>query len=75
MFLLVLAIGAIFGSIGSLMAFLITYDEYSHHYLSRREPLLAGLQTALFAFLVFMALSCLTGFLLAGMRPAPVPLP
>ena len=56
-----LALGVLFGPVAGLMAFLITYQEYRHHYSSpgpaRREALRAGL----FATAVFLALLSLAG--------------
>jgi hypothetical protein len=38
---------------------LITYEEWSHHYASKREPLKYDLEAALVSFLVFAALTLL----------------
>lgn len=63
--LLVLCIGLFFGSIASIMAYLITYEEYAKHFLNKREPVLYALQSALFAFLIFVAIACLAGVALS----------
>ena len=63
MIVMVISIGAVFGVFASMMAFLITYEEYVHHYIGKREPLLASFQTALFTFFVFVGLALLVGWL------------
>jgi len=47
-----LARGASFFSVlGSIMAFLITYEEYTHHYADKRRPFRHAMQTAIFTFI------------------------
>jgi len=58
---LLLSLGAF---LASLMAFLITYEEYSHHYVGKQEPVKAALEAAAFTFCVFVVLSLLTAFFL-----------
>jgi hypothetical protein len=65
MITMVLSIGAVFGFFASIMAFLITYEEYAHHYLGKREPLIASFQTAIFTFFVFVGLALVVGWLLS----------
>ena len=48
------------------MAFLITYEEYVHHYPSKREVWKKALEAAGFTFVFFLAL----GLLLAIMLPS-----
>jgi hypothetical protein len=59
---LFLGIGS--GFFAGLLAFVITYDEYSRHYSVRRSPLRLALEAAAFAFFVFLALSVAIGFVL-----------
>jgi hypothetical protein len=59
---LFLGIGS--GFFVGLLAFVITYDEYSRHYTDRRRPLRLALEAAAFAFFVFLALSVAIGFVL-----------
>jgi hypothetical protein len=66
MIAMVLSIGAVFGVFASIMAFLITYEEYMHHYIGKREPLIASFQTALFTFFVFVGLALLVGWLFSN---------
>lgn len=53
-----------FGIIAALMAYLITYREYRHHYPSETEPRQAGRQAALVAFLFFLVLGIASGICL-----------
>jgi tetrahydromethanopterin S-methyltransferase subunit C len=54
--------------IGSVMAYLITYNEYLHHYQTKKEPRKLALQAAVFTFVVFgiimiVAIYVLTNFI------------
>ena len=60
----VLLIGMVIGLFAGLMAFLITYEEYSRHYLQRKKTLRLALEAAAFAFFVFLVLSVIAGFVL-----------
>jgi hypothetical protein len=59
-----LPIGAMFAFLASIMAFLITYNEYAKHYRDTWEAVRTSLQTALVTFLVFCALSLVAGLVL-----------
>jgi hypothetical protein len=59
-----LLVGMVIGLFAGLIAFLITYEEYSRHYLERRKPLRLALEAAAFAFFVFLVLSVIVGFVL-----------
>jgi hypothetical protein len=59
-----LLIGMVIGLFAGLMAFLITYEEYSRHYLQRKKTLRLALEAAAFAFFVFLVLSVIAGFVL-----------
>ena len=59
---LFLAVGLVFGVLAGMMAFLITYEEYSHHHFDRGRLVRASLEAALFAFLVILALALAAGF-------------
>ena len=63
--MLMLFLGLFFGGVASIMAFLITYEEYTRHFLDRRKPLLFALQSALITFLVFFVLIFLIGIVLS----------
>ena len=53
--------------IAAVMAFLTTYEEYTHHFLDKKEPFRLGMRTAIFTFIVFVALSILAGAILSKM--------
>lgn len=55
-------IGAIFGFLAGLSAFLITLNEWTHHYSDARKPIVLALRTGLFAFGFFFLLSIAIGF-------------
>ncbi len=64
MLTLFLIIAAIFGPIAGVMAYLITYEEYSHHFLDRREVIGRSLTTALVTVAFFVVLFAIVGYLL-----------
>jgi len=45
-----------FALIGAVMAYLISYNEYIHHYPTKKEPRKMALETAIFTLVVFIAL-------------------
>jgi hypothetical protein len=47
-----LLFGLIFAPLAALMAFLITYGEYSHHYSNRKKPLRLVIESAVVSFIV-----------------------
>jgi len=65
--LIILVIGSVFGLIAAVMAFLTTYEEYTHHFLDKKEPFRLGMRTAVFTFIVFVVLSILAGVILSKM--------
>ncbi len=62
--LLYLGYGSIPGFFASLIAFIVTYDEYTKHYVDKRMPLRLALEAAIFAFIVVLLLAIITGFIL-----------
>ncbi len=74
MLTLFLMIAAIFGPIAGVMAYLITYQEYSHHFLDRREIIGRSLVTALVTVAFFVVLFALVGFLLDHLAQSGSPL-
>ncbi|MDI6829148.1 MAG: hypothetical protein QME62_11770 [Armatimonadota bacterium] len=54
-----IAIGLVLSILAALAAFLITYEEWSHHYTSKREPLKFAIEASIVAFVVFMVLTIL----------------
>jgi hypothetical protein len=61
---LFLGIGLIFGSLAGLMAYLITYNEYTRHYQTKKEPRKMALEAAVFTFFFFFILALLIGYFL-----------
>jgi uncharacterized membrane protein YphA (DoxX/SURF4 family) len=57
-----LLLGLVFSPLASLMTFLITFAEYTHHYSDSRKPLQIAIQAAIVTFAFFFALSLLIGF-------------
>jgi hypothetical protein len=50
--------------IGSITAYLITYNEYMRHYQTKREPRKIALEAAVFAFVLFNVISIFIIFIL-----------
>jgi hypothetical protein len=65
MLLLYLGIGAVFGFLAALMAFLITWNEYQKHKFRGRRLFMRALHAGLFTFVVFILLALLVGFILS----------
>jgi hypothetical protein len=53
--------GTSFGLLAAMMSFLITYQEYSRHFLSKRQPLKMAVEIALVTFLLFFGLCVVLG--------------
>jgi hypothetical protein len=52
-------IDLLFSFIAACVAFAITYNEYAHHYPTKKEPLKLALDTAVVTFVVFIVLGAL----------------
>jgi hypothetical protein len=52
-------IDLLFSIIAAIVAFGITYNEYVHHYATKREPVKLALDTALFTFVTFIVLGAM----------------
>jgi uncharacterized protein YybS (DUF2232 family) len=59
-----LGIGGIFGFLAALMAYLITYNEWMHHYPTKKEPRKIALEVAIFTFIFFFSISLISGYFL-----------
>jgi H+/Cl- antiporter ClcA len=59
-----LFVGALFGLLGALTAFLITYLEYSRHQLRGEELWRRAAAAAIVAFVVFVLLALGAGYVL-----------
>jgi purine-cytosine permease-like protein len=62
----IFSIAVILSLLASAAAFVITYEEYVHHYPDKRKVLKTALKTAVFTLIFFLAL----GLLLAIMLPS-----
>jgi predicted PurR-regulated permease PerM len=60
---LFLLYGALFGFLGSLMAFVITYHEYQKHKFTGKRLLREAFHSAVVTFIVFVALMAIFGYL------------
>jgi len=64
-FIPIIPIGLALSVLAALAAFLITYEEWSHHYASKREPIKYAFEAAVVAFLVFAASTLLASVFIA----------
>jgi len=55
-----------FTLIGSVMAYLITYNEYMHHYPTKKEPRKVALEAAVFAFIFLSVISIFVIYVLTN---------
>lgn len=58
-------IGFAFGFVGALMAFLITYGEYSRHYMTKKRVVKISLETASVIFAVLFITAIAAGYVLS----------
>jgi len=63
-------LGLAFSPIAGAMAFLITYEEYSHHQFARRRLLAMSLEAAAVAMAVILALMVAAALLLGSQQPS-----
>ncbi len=65
-FFIIIIIGAGFALLAAISAFLIAYNEYSHHFTDKKRAMKISLETSLVIFLVFIAITVVTVFTLSG---------
>jgi len=53
---MVMALSAMFGFVAALMAYLITHEEYTHHFHDRGRVVRTSLKVAAVAFLFFFGM-------------------
>jgi ABC-type sulfate transport system permease component len=58
-------ISLVFSPLAAAMAYIITYEEYKKH-LRKPQAVKQSLQMALFAFLVFMSIGIIVGFIFSN---------
>jgi len=68
---MILTIGGFFTVLASIMAFVTTFAEYTHHYRSKWQPFIESCQAAIFTFIIFAILTLLTVWLLGNMFTFP----
>jgi hypothetical protein len=61
---LLFIIGIVFGPLAAVMAFAITYEEWSHHGLSRPELIKRSLHIAIVTLGFFLVISVAVGVLM-----------
>lgn len=59
-----IVMGVIFGFLAALAAFVITWQEYERHKFTGKRLFIQAFKTAIFAFLIFLILSVIIGFLI-----------
>jgi hypothetical protein len=59
-------IGLVFSPLAAACAFIITFQEYKHHFPDNHEPVKMAFQTAIMTFIVFLLLSVMAGFFFRG---------
>ena len=65
-FFVIIIIGAGFALLAAISAFLISYNEYSRHFMDKRKAVKISLETAFIMFIVFIAITVITVFTLSG---------
>lgn len=63
-FFVIIIIGAGFALLGAISAFLISYAEYSRHFVDKRKAIKISLETAFVIFIVFIAITVVTVFIM-----------
>lgn len=58
------SIGFVFSPLAALMAFLIAYGEYQHHYPDKAIPRKLALEAAVGTFIFFVVISVIIGWFL-----------
>lgn len=61
---LLVVVGPVFCLLAAAAAYLITYEEYSHHLLGRRQTILLSLRAAVTAFVALLVLTLIAAWLL-----------
>jgi hypothetical protein len=61
---LFLLIGGILGLLAAIMAYLIFYNEWMHHYPTKIEPKNMALKAAIFTFVFFLLTAVFAGYFL-----------
>lgn len=59
-----LLIGLFFAPLAGIIAFLITYEEYSHHFSDKKKPKKLAFEAGMTAFIFFLLLSIFIGLII-----------
>ena len=70
MWALALVIAAVFSTLAAIMAYIITYEEWSHHLLPRGEIVRKSLHMAVVTFAFFAVFGVVVGIALGSMLNA-----
>jgi len=62
--IVIFCITAILSPLAGISAFLIFYEEYSHHYPDKRKAFKIAFEAGIFTIVVFLVLGLLLAFLL-----------
>lgn len=63
----IITIGLVFSLVAALMAFLVTYGEYSRHFMSKSRALKISFETAFIVLIVFAIIAVIMGVLFPKM--------
>jgi hypothetical protein len=55
-----------FALIAAVMAYLISYDEWTHHYSTKKEPRKIALEAAIFTLIFFTAIIFFSVYILTN---------
>lgn len=58
------AIGILFSFLGAIIAFIVSYQGYSHHFLSKEEVFRLSMRSSRFAFVIFLIISIFLAIIL-----------
>jgi len=65
MIYLFLLVGVLFGFLGSLMSFVITYHEYQKHQFAGKRLFMEAFHAALYTFIFYIVIMAVVGYLLS----------
>ncbi len=63
-------VGLVFSPLAAACAFIITFQEYKHHFPDNKEPARLAFQTAVMTFIIFLLLSVAAGYFFNGILTA-----
>ena len=64
-----LIVGLLFSILASLIAFIITYGEYSHHLIEKKKIFKHSIEAGLFVFVTFIIITTIIAISLNKMFP------